>query len=132
MAKERLAAVMKGKLGRVYVEDGMQNIAIPLQEAASCGGYGTLAKGSRIPLADDKIVRAFTYWEKVNDIDLSVIGIRTDGSQREFSWRSMYGCQSEAIAFSGDQTSGYNGGSEYFDVDLDATVLFSSILISRT
>ena len=27
--------------------------------------------------------------------------------------------QSDVIAFSGDQTSGYDGGSEYFDVDLD-------------
>ena len=62
----------------------------------------------------------FTYWEKVDDIDLSVTGITEDGEQMEFSWRTMYGRQSKEIAYSGDQTSGYNGGSEYFDVDVDA------------
>ena len=30
----------------------------------------------------------------------------------------MYGLQSTAITFSGDEVSGYNGGSEYFDVDV--------------
>ena len=30
----------------------------------------------------------------------------------------MYHEQGEEITFSGDQTSGYNGGSEFFDVDL--------------
>ncbi|MCR5095014.1 MAG: hypothetical protein K6B72_13685, partial [Lachnospiraceae bacterium] len=52
-----------------------------------------------------------------NDIDLSVMGINADGSQEEFSWRNMGRKQSRGITFSGDQTSGYNGGSEYFDID---------------
>ena len=30
----------------------------------------------------------------------------------------MAGLQSDAIVYSGDQTSGYKGGSEYFDIDL--------------
>ena len=30
----------------------------------------------------------------------------------------MYSLQSDELVFSGDQTSGYNGGSEYFDVDI--------------
>lgn len=64
-----------------------------------------------------KKIRAFIYWEKVNDIDLSVIGINTDNSEEEFSWRTMYKNQSQELTFSGDQTSGYYGGSEYFDVD---------------
>ena len=34
----------------------------------------------------------------------------------------MWGRQSDAITYSGDQTSGYNGGSEYFDVDLEAFI----------
>ena len=36
----------------------------------------------------------------------------------EFSWRTMSGLQSAAITFSGDETSGYHGGSEYFDIDV--------------
>lgn len=126
MAEKVYAAVygqlkenLGGRLGKVYIDDNMKNIALPLQEATSSGGYGVLPKGSRIHIKDGKKIRAFTYWEKVSDIDLSVIGIMADGREVEFSWRTMYGKQNKAITYSGDETSGYNGGSEYFDVSLD-------------
>lgn len=111
---------LAGKLGKVYVDESMKKIALPLQENTSMGGFGTLTKGSRVDIPDGKKVRAFTYWEKVNDIDLSVIGIDDQLRQHEFSWRTMASNQSNALTFSGDQTSGYNGGSEYYDMDLDA------------
>ena len=110
---------LKGRLGRVYISPEMKNIALPLQEGASQGGFGTLSKGSRIPLPEGKKIRAFTYWEKVNDIDLSVIGLTKNLGQREFSWRNMAENQNAAITYSGDQTAGYNGGSEFFDIDLN-------------
>lgn len=116
--KENLVKVYAGRLNRVYIDPSMKNIALPLQEGASSGGYGILPKGSRIHIPENKKIRGFTYWEKVNDIDLSVIGLYADGSQKEFSWRSMRYNQSKAIVFSGDQTSGYDGGSEYFDIDV--------------
>ena len=62
------------------------------------------------------------YWEKVNDIDLSCFGMGEDGECVEFSWRTMgrlASSESETVAFSGDETSGYKGGSEYFDINLD-------------
>ena len=117
--EENLRKNLKNKLGKVYVDEGMKRIALPISETASQGGYGVLAKGSRIPLPEGKKIRAFTYWEKINDIDLSVVGMEENGTQREFSWRNMAGQNSGAIVFSGDETSGYNGGSEYFDVDLE-------------
>ncbi|MBO5866646.1 MAG: hypothetical protein J6Q55_01140, partial [Clostridia bacterium] len=119
LLQQTLANNLKGKLGKVYVDEGMKNIALPLQETASFTGYGNLPKGSKIKLEDGKKIRAFTYWEKVNDIDLSIIGITKDGERREFSWRTMAFKQSDTITFSGDQTSGFNGGSEYFDINLD-------------
>ena len=117
---ENLEKIYHGRLGKVYIAPGMDKIAVPLQETTASGGYGVLSKGSRIPIKAGKKVRCFTYWEKVNDIDLSVIALAKDYRQMEFSWRSMWGRQSSAITYSGDQTSGYHGGSEYFDVDLDA------------
>lgn len=114
--RKNIQQVLKGRLGKVYVDADMRNIALPLQENTSQGGFGVLSRGSRIPLEDGKKIRAFTYWEKVDDIDLSVIGLGTSGEQKEFSWRTMANEQSDELTFSGDQTSGYNGGSEYFDV----------------
>ena len=117
--RELLEGSLKGRLGRVYIDPAMKNIAVPIQETASQGGFGILPKGSRLPIPEGKKLRAFTYWEKVNDIDLSVIGLGTDGSEIEFSWRTMAGKQSAAITFSGDETSGFNGGSEFFDINLE-------------
>ena len=118
--RENLQKVLSGRLGKVYIDPEMVNYALPLQETTSQGGFGVLTRGSRIHIGETKKLRAFTYWEKVNDIDLSVFGIDTDGRQTEFSWRTMAGRQSEAITYSGDETSGYNGGSEYFDIDTEA------------
>ena len=118
--RKKLEATLAGKLGKVYIDTDMKLIALPLHESTSMGGYGCLPCGSRIKLPKTKKIRAFTYWEKVNDIDLSMIGLDADGQQTEFSWRSMFfRGNNEGIVFSGDQTSGFDGGSEYFDVDVD-------------
>lgn len=105
-------------LGKVYVDPKLYQIAITINGSTGASGLGVLPTGSRIPL-DDWNIRAFTYWEKVNDIDLSAIGLNEDGSTKEFSWRSMYFQQSSAITFSGDETCGYKGGSEFFDISLE-------------
>jgi hypothetical protein len=118
-----LERACKGTLGKVYVDEGMKRIGLPLQEGTSMGGVGTLPRGSRLPIPDGKKIRAFTYWERVDDIDLSAFALGEDGQRIEFSWRTVLvgdeGTKGEPIVFSGDQTSGYNGGSEFFDVDLE-------------
>ena len=115
--RQELERVCKGTLGKVYIDKDMMRIALPLQEGASMSGVGTLPRGSRLKIPEGKKVRAFTYWERVNDIDLSAFVLYEDGSQDEFSWRTWsYG---ESITYSGDQVSGHEGGSEYFDLDLD-------------
>ena len=120
-----LEGACKGTLGKVYVDEGMKRIALPLQEGTSMGGVGTLPRGSRLPIPDGDKIRAFTYWELVDDIDLSAFGVSEDGEQIEFSWRNLFDedddpMNEEAIVFSGDETSGYNGGSEFFDINLGA------------
>jgi len=118
MIQKRLKHLWKGRFGKVYIDPKMKQIAWPLSENTTEAGYGVLPKGSKIYLKNAKTVRAFTYWEKVDDIDLSCVGLTEDGRCVEFSWRTMHDLQSKAITFSGDQTSGYNGGSEYFDIQI--------------
>ena len=123
LAKElrsNLQRCLAGRLGKVYIDEEMRRYALPLQETATQGGFGVLTRGTRIPIGETKKLRAFTYWEQVNDIDLSCFAIDKAGSQREFSWRNMADQQSDAVTYSGDETSGFNGGSEYFDIDLEA------------
>ena len=118
--RDALTDALKKRLGKVYIDEAMKNCALPLSETTASGGLGVLAKGSRVHIDQFDKIRAFTYWEKVDDIDLSAFGITNDGKQLEFSWRTMAGEQSDAIVYSGDQTSGYNGGSEYFDIKLES------------
>ena len=108
----------KFNIGNVYISEEMKRIAVPIQENTGEVGYGILTRGSRIPIPKKKVIRVFTYWENVNDIDLGLMGIYDDGRIGEFSWRTMARNQSRAICYSGDVTDGFNGGSEYFDVNL--------------
>lgn len=115
-----LQKTLKGRIQeKTWVDPEMRKIAVPIQSASSQTGFDILPTGSRVKIPKGKKIRAFTYWEKVDDIDLSCFGLAEDGRKMEFSWRSMWGQQSDAVTFSGDQTSGYNGGSEYFDIDMD-------------
>lgn len=119
----------KKKAGKVYLEDGMKDITIPLDMATSNGGIGCLPTGSRMAIPNGAIIRAFTYWEKVNDVDLSCWLVDKDfNSLKEFNWSEWSNIRNyryqtnwdlKAVNFSGDQTSGFNGGSEYFDIDID-------------
>ena len=112
-------ALASRRIGKVYVEEGMEKIALPMQEAAGSSGFGVLPRGSRLSVGEGTKLRCFTYWEKTHDIDLACFGLKETGmEQTEFSWRSMAELQDEGITFSGDETSGYEGGSEYFDVVL--------------
>ena len=116
--KDLICESLKNKLGKVYLDPDMSKLAIPLYAATGESGLGILSTGSRLPINSYNI-RAFTYWENVDDIDLSCIVVNEDGSQDEFSWRTIHSKTSEAITFSGDQTSGFYGGSEFFDVDIN-------------
>lgn len=118
LIRSRLSARLTNRIGKVYIAPSMKNYALPISENTSQGGFGVLPRGSKIPLEGGKKLRAFTYWEKVNDIDLSVFALTEEGERKEFSWRTMARRQSGAITFSGDETSGYNGGSEYFDINM--------------
>lgn len=121
----------KKKAGKVYLEDGMKDIAIPLDMATANGGIGCLPTGSRIAIPSGAIVRAFTYWEKVNDVDLSCWLVDKDFENiKKFDWNEWRdanyfkksGWDLNSVTFSGDQTSGYNGGSEYFDINIDKVI----------
>ena len=126
--RQNLETIYHGMLGKVYVDESFKKCALPLYTSTGNVDFGTLPTGSVIDLPEGKKFRFFTYWEKVNDVDLSIIGIKADNSNVEFSWRTMYryfdnrrneDYKHRGIVFSGDETSGFNGGSEYFDIDLD-------------
>ena len=116
--KDELARTLPKTDKKFYLGKGLENLALPLWSSSETG-LGVMNTGSRVDIPDGKVVRAFVYWEKERDLDLSGILIsRTEGS-KEFSWRSAYNANSTGVTFSGDVTDGVHGGAEYFDIDLD-------------
>lgn len=117
--RRQLGNALKDRIGKVWIDPKLEKLAVPLQTATGNSGFGVLPTGSRIKIPEGKFIRAFTYWEKVNDIDLSAFALTEDGRQKEFSWRNMWDKQGNDITYSGDQTSGYYGGSEYLDINIE-------------
>lgn len=108
------------KLGKVYVGEGFNKIAVPLNTSASGGGLDLLPAGSRVPLTEDHI-RIFTYWEKIYDVDASVIFINDkQGSDNIGYWNYSSKPFGDDVLHSGDDRS--NSGSEFIDIKIDELV----------
>lgn len=124
---DKLASLYKNKLGKVYIEESFRQMSLPIFQSTGSYDFGTLPTGTTVQLPSDKKLRLFTYWERVNDIDMSIMGLDKSGKTiNEFSFRTLGRYHTEqreqkqfGIVFSGDQTSGYHGGSEYYDIDID-------------
>lgn len=110
-----LRAHCRGRLGRVYLDPAMAGIALPAQQAAGCN---TLPAGSKLRLPVDGTLRAYLYWRQADDLDLFIRGFFDSGGRAEFSWQTLHNRSLDGIVFSGDETAGYHGGWEYFDLDL--------------
>lgn len=115
-----LKRIYKGSFNNVYIGDGCDKIALPLNTSASGRTVNYIPSGSRVKFDRSKVIRIFTSWKKVNDIDISATAYGYDGKEREFAWHSNANSdRNNGIVFSGDETNGYRGGVEYFDIEID-------------
>ena len=121
MLRRSIQKSAAGKLGKVYLAPEAADLPLPLQEGTGAGGYGVLPRGSVFHLDGRKIVRAFIYWEGARDLNISAMGLtETGGRAKKFNWQTMWGRTGNAVLYSGDQTAGTNGASEYMDADIQA------------
>lgn len=115
-----LKRIYKGSFNNVYIGVGCDKIALPLNTSASGRSVNYLPTGSRIKFDRSKVIRIFTSWKKVDDIDISATAYGYDGNEKEFAWNSgANSYRDKGIVFSGDETNGYKGGVEYFDIEVD-------------
>lgn len=111
-------------LGRVYIDPSLKGYLIPFGNRSASAGVKTLARGTRMPLDDSKIVRFFTHWKDIDggyngrvDIDLSAGMLDESFSTRgEIAYYALRGLGG---THSGDITSAPNGASEFIDIDID-------------
>ena len=109
------------KLGKIYISNEFENIALPINTSASGKGLDILPTGSRIKIRG-KYIRTFCYWEKVFDIDTGVLFLKDNyqiGDEvDELSWRTYASKPfGNSALTSGDCRS--ISGAEYIDFDLE-------------
>lgn len=125
--KDRIVSQLKklykesGTLGKVFVHnpDKLSNVGLTLSTATSSNTLNFVPTGTKIDIPKDKIIRAFTSWRAVDDLDICAKLIHEDGEEVNVYFNNARTYKDDGILFSGDETRGFEGGVEYFDVDIN-------------
>ena len=108
-------------LGKVYIDERLKTIPVPMQMRGLNPALKTLVRGTRVPLDNpqDRVVRFYLHWidkEGHEDLDLSATFVGED-SIDTISWAT--GLKSECAVHSGDVRHRKGDCAEYIDVILD-------------
>lgn len=104
-------------LGNVYIEEALLDCPIPTQQRSANTGSFSVARGTRMPIAEDKnTLRFFVYW-KGRDIDLSAAALGDDFTHK--SELTYYNLRTDGGHHSGDIVNAPRGASEFIDIDID-------------
>ncbi len=104
---------------KVWIDPVLSGYTIPFAQRAASEGLLTLARGSRIPVDCEKVLRLFVYWkqsETTTDLDLSAMQLGEDFNY--IGHVSYTNLSDQGIAHSGDIQSAPGGAAEFIDVDL--------------
>lgn len=105
----------------VWIDPALCDYTVPLQQRAASDGLLTFGRGSRIPVAMDKVLRLFVYWKQTSkrtDLDLSLIQLDEGFTyQGHVSYTRL---SDTGIVHSGDIQSAPHGAAEFIDVTLSA------------
>jgi len=116
-------------LGKVYLSKSLKNMTVPLTMRSSSQSLHTLARGSRMKLDDQHILRMFIHWKNLDmspefedeedcrvDIDLSASfydeDFKVKGNISYYDLKNMFGIHS------GDIVDAPNGAAEFIDLNL--------------
>lgn len=109
-------------LGKVYIDPELGSCPLPTQQRSASEGLFQVARGTGLPIGDDKnTLRFFVYW-KGHDIDLSATLHDKDFKYMEhISYTHLRSRKYEAC-HSGDIVSAPHGASEFIDITIDKAV----------
>ena len=120
----------RGYMGKVFLDESLQKVAIPFGMRNAAEGTKTLGRGSRLPLGGDtKTLRFFIWWKDTEndasksnygyssrvDIDLSAVVL--DADMHPVLSVSYTNLRETGVVHSGDITSAPKGASEFIDID---------------
>jgi len=108
-------------LGNVFIDERLKKCPLPAQQRSSSTGLNVVARGTRLPIDNDKnTLRFFIHWIGI-DIDLSATLHNDDFSMIEhISYTNLKSTEYQSV-HSGDiiRAPGPKGASEFIDITMD-------------
>lgn len=109
----------KEPLGKVWIDESYQNIAMTTSEKDSNSSLRPLTRGSVIPYSSEvDTLRFFVAWKnfKGNRVDLDLSAVKFDADFNHLGELAYYSHNQAGMAFSGDITDAPQGALEYIDI----------------
>lgn len=109
----------KEPLGKVWIDESYQNIAMTTSEKDSNSSLRPLTRGSVIPYSSEvDTLRFFVAWKnfKGNRVDLDLSAVKFDADFNHLGELAYYSHNQKGMAFSGDITDAPQGALEYIDI----------------
>ena len=109
----------KESLGKVWIDESYQNIAMTTSEKDSNSSLRPLTRGSAIPYSSEvDTLRFYVAWKNFegNRVDLDLSAVKFDADFNHLGELAYYSHNQEGMAFSGDITDAPQGALEYIDI----------------
>ncbi|MEX3983795.1 TerD family protein [Paraburkholderia sp. EG287A] len=117
-------------MGKVYIDPALAGYSVPFGQRTAQKSLLTVGRGTRIDLGDEKIMRAFLWWNeqgvdkdgnryKIDRTDLDLSCAVLDESFNYIDNCSFTNLRTEGLTHSGDITSAPNGACEFIDIDFE-------------
>ncbi len=109
-------------LGKTYLSDDLENYLVPFSQRSASKSLRTLVRGSKIPIAEGKIIRFFIWWENSEsrvDLDLSMIAFDKNWNMAEHISYTRLKSDQGIACHSGDIVDAPNGACEFIDIKID-------------
>ena len=109
----------KEPLGKVWIDESYQNIAMTTSEKDSNSSLRPLTRGSVIPYSSEvDTLRFYVAWKNFegNRVDLDLSAVKFDADFNHLGELAYYSHNQKGMAFSGDITDAPQGALEYIDI----------------
>jgi len=109
----------KEPLGKVWIDESYQNIAMTTSEKDSNSSLRPLTRGSVIPYSSEvDTLRFYVAWKNFegNRVDLDLSAVKFDADFNHLGELAYYSHNQAGMAFSGDITDAPKGALEYIDI----------------
>lgn len=111
------------KLGNVYLDEELKKIPLPTNMRSSSSSLKPIVRGTRTPVGNAKVIRAFVHWFDENgreDLDLTATFVGM-GKSTHIGWNGTHNSQ-KLGCYSGDIRHRQGPCAEYIDIKVDSAL----------